>query len=187
MPNPTLLYHRTSAPTGAEFDADAIDILQMAKDGWVDSAAKLGVNMWDSEGSEVAVAQAKSAFEAGIIRPIDEPGQPSIEYASQMAESVREAQALSAQVERLKTILTPEQLVRYQQEMEADLKSDAAKLTRGAEVRDATDPSPTAQQLMEQAEETKLEQQRMVEEEEREALELAAQQKAGQQPAPTDI
>ena len=137
-----ILYHPTSAPEGHEFETLSEGDLKAKVDaGWTDNPAKVGVNMWGHEGSDRAVALTKQAFESGAIKAIDVPGQPSPEYAQEMAQQLAKVEKQDAFIQSIMTQLTPEQRMRYAREMEADMESDAAKALRNAGGRQDGDPS----------------------------------------------
>ena len=95
------LYHKEYAPEGRIFEKPTSALLDMADQGWVDSPAKIGVNVWNINPSMVAdpaldeaVEVQKRAYESGKV--------PGIEIgASVNIEAQKEAEALQARKDAL--------------------------------------------------------------------------------------
>ena len=70
MANGTRLYHLIDAPEGKEFDSTAVSLESLAKEGWVDDSAKIGINLWD-DGAWDAVREQHGKYQRGEISGMD--------------------------------------------------------------------------------------------------------------------
>lgn len=67
-----MLFHKDYAPTGRIFNFEDGHTEQgLAKEGWVDDPAKIGVNVWGPQ-AEGAVARKSAQFQRGELPPIGE-------------------------------------------------------------------------------------------------------------------
>ena len=71
MAEDTLLYHWRHAPQGRRFDVTSVSLDALAKEGWVDDPAKIGVNPW-GRGHANAVAARHNSYRRGEIPAIDQ-------------------------------------------------------------------------------------------------------------------
>lgn len=174
MAQRVMRYHKEYAPEGQEFDLETTSEAQLIEQGYTDSPAKLGINLWGPEGAR-AVAQMESAFRDGRVPAIDVPGQASLPQAAENERLMQENAELRQRLdEALRQPLSPQQEFAQHQEYENDMRSDAAKLQESGQ-RAADDPSKLDQHMTEQAQETQLEQQRQAEAKAKERADLAAQ------------
>ena len=69
-----MMYHKDYAPTGKEFDSevDGRTPESLAKKGWVDNPAKIGINVWGPD-SEADVQTMQQKFARGLVKALDEP------------------------------------------------------------------------------------------------------------------
>ena len=180
----TWMYHKDYAPEGRQFDENATPLTLLAAEGWVDSPAKIGVDVWHHNGSREAVEKMASHFRNGMVPAVDDVHTPSTAYLDEMARKQKQIEALMAELEAIKQQPSIEQQTREAAEKLADLRSDAEKLM-DAQRRQEHDPSQAEQQIIEQANETMVEQGQDAAAVAKEQADLAAQ--AGNPVAATDL
>ena len=180
-------YHANYAPEGREFDLEQTSDDMLIEQGWVDSPAKIGVDVWQHEGSQAAVAKTKARYEQGMVAAVDKPDQPSVGQMEENERLRKELENALAQNEALRTEVTRERQYREFKEREADEKADAAKLMPQDQGRGPEDVSQVEKQMQEQASEAQLEQQQQDQAEAAEATDLAAQAGIDPPPGATDL
>ena len=74
MAEDTLLYHRRHAPQGRRFDVTPVSLDALAKEGWVDDPAKIGMNPWGPD-QAAGVAAIHDRYRRGEI-----PGMDQMDY-----------------------------------------------------------------------------------------------------------
>ena len=128
MPRPFYMFHKEYAPEGRIFDEDDGHTPQsLVPEGWVDSPAKIGVNL-SAPGDPVVdkgVAEIAAAFEAKLIPAVDDPHFQSAQLREQAEETV---QALAARDEALREAEDLRERLRLSEQRFADMESDGNKL-----------------------------------------------------------
>lgn len=71
MTEDTMLYHWSFAPKGQRFDLTSVSLEGLAKEGWVDNPAKIGVNLWNSD-QATSVAAVHDRYRRGEIPGMDQ-------------------------------------------------------------------------------------------------------------------
>ena len=71
MADDTLLYHWSLAPEGQRFDVTSVCLETLAKEGWVDNPAKIGLNPWGPD-QAVGVAANHDRYRRGEIPGMDQ-------------------------------------------------------------------------------------------------------------------
>ncbi len=118
------MYHKEYAPTGRIFDqAEGVTPQRLAQEGWVDSAAKCGVNVWaqDAETDE-RVREIQGDFDAGRVKAIDDPHMQRQETADELDQLRREKAELQ---ERLRAVEGVGTQVKRSKEEAADKRAKA--------------------------------------------------------------
>ena len=178
------MYHKDYAPKGQMFDVAETPQSLLISQGWVDNPAKIGVNVWTHAGSDEAVYKLASRYDSGHLAPVDDDMTPPPAYAEEL-ETLRQKN-IDLQ-KRLEELRQPESVAKQgkmAREKEADLRSDAAKITP-TKGRKANDESKAGKAMIEQANETQLEQERDEAAAAAEMADLAAQ--AGRPVVSTDL
>ena len=159
MKDPCWMYHKDYAPKGQMFDVAETPQSLLISQGWVDNPAKINVNVWGHAGSDEAVAKTTSRYDSGHLAPVDDDTTPPPAYAEELEQLRQKNIDLKKRLEELRQPETVAQQGKMAREKEADLRSDAAKMKPG-KGRKADDESKAGAQMIEQANETQLEQKR---------------------------
>ena len=144
-----ILWHKEYAREGREFDDDTQDPNALARDGWVDSPAKIGINIWNpgDPATDEMVATTQKMFEANQLKAVDEtptaidPARAAEEDAKRKKVEDREKE-----FESMRTKLSTAETRAQKAEEELDRVNDAQKKAGASAKRagKALDPDATA-------------------------------------------
>ena len=124
----SLIAYHVDYPDGREVDLNYTDLREIAKQGWVDHPAKIGLNPWDTD--ERIIARIKAAFEQGETEAFDFDYMETIVRTRKENEGAQEREERRFREQRVKDAGTIEEEARTSDERLADERSDADKLRR---------------------------------------------------------
>ena len=124
----SLMAYHVDYPRGCEVDLNRTNLRELAKQGWVDHPAKIGLNPWGAD--ERVIAGYKAKFERGETEAFDYAYADTIRQTQKENEGLQEREEARFRQQRIDDVKIIDEEAKTAEERGADERSDAEKLKR---------------------------------------------------------